>query len=183
MRKARFDAEYLQHIHQSVSLDPVIYEQRELSLVGLHTRFFSVDSEKNNLARKLPKLWQQMLDRLHEVPHVVGETGYGLIRQTPAQTDELDYFAVFEVSKVEALPPGMVHVTLPAAQYAKFTHHGLPMNLNNTVNYIYSSWLVTSGFRHTYATDLEIYGPAYIPGSEQSVVNYAIPVELASVFS
>lgn len=178
LRKARFDTEYLHHIHQSVSLAPVIYQQRELSLAGLHTRFYSVDSEKNNLARKLPKLWQQMLDRLHELSHVVGETGYGLIRQTPAQTDELDYFAVFEVSKLAVLPPSMVQVTLPAAQYAKFTHLGLPTNLDHTVNYIYSSWLVTSGFRHSYATDIEIYGPEYIPGSEQSAIHYAIPVEL-----
>lgn len=177
LRKARFDAEYLQHIHQSVSLEPVIYKQRELSLVGLHTRFFSVDSEKNNLAKKLPRLWQQMLDRLPEVPNVIGGTGYGLIRQTPAQTDELDYFAVFELATPGPLPAGMVQITLPAAQYAKFTHRGLPMSLDRTVNYIYSSWLATSGFRHTYAPDLEIYGPEYIPNSEQSVIHYAIPVE------
>jgi AraC family transcriptional regulator len=176
VRKARFDEEYLRHIHQNVSLEPELYQQAELQLVGMHTRFFSVDSEKNNMARKLPALWRQFLDRLDEVPHTVGPTGYGVIRQTPAQTDELDYFAVVEVARVGPVPKGMVHLTLPAARYARFAHRGLVANLDRTVNYIYATWLGRAGLRHTYGADLEIYGPEYVPDAEQSVISYAIPV-------
>jgi AraC family transcriptional regulator len=178
LRKVRFDAEYLRHIHQSVSLDPMLYDQPELRLAGLHTRFFGVDSEKNNMSRKLPRLWQQFLERLDEIHGMVGETGYGLIRQTPAQTDELDYYASVEVTSIGAPPRGMVQATVPAARYAKFAHRGLATNLDRTVNYIYSTWLAKSGYRHTYGPDLEIYGPEYIADSEQSLIYYAIPVAI-----
>jgi AraC family transcriptional regulator len=45
-----------------------------------------------------------------------------------------------------------------------------------TVNYIYSSWLLQSGLRHTYGCDLEFYGSEYEANSEKSVIYYAIPV-------
>lgn len=175
-RKVRFDGEYLRHIHESISLEPEVYEQRELQLVGMQTRFFGVDSEKNDMARKLPGLWQQFLPRLDEVSNRIPGLCYGMLRQTPAGTDELEYYAVTEVTHAEAVPKGMVQVRLPAARYARFTHRGLVTSLDRTVNYIYSSWLARSGMRHTYAADLEFYGPEYAADSDRSVIHYAIPV-------
>lgn len=177
VRKIRFDPEYLTHINQKVSLQPRIYQQREMRLVGLHTRYFGVDSEKNNVSQKLPALWRQFLDRMHEIPNLVEGTGYGLIRQTAEQTDELDYFAVIEVQGSAPLPKGMVELTLPAAQYALFQHRGHETQLDRTVSYIYSTWLAQSGMHHTYAADLEIYGPEYVAAAEDSMIYYAIPVE------
>jgi AraC family transcriptional regulator len=57
LRKVRFDEDYLTHLHAGVSLVPEMYVQPALVLIGLKTRFFSVDSEKNNIAEKLPGLW------------------------------------------------------------------------------------------------------------------------------
>jgi len=57
----------------------------------------------------------------------------------------------------------MVSIEIPAATYAKFTHKGVVKNLNNTANYIYSSWLLQSGRPHTGGADLEIYGAEYHP--------------------
>lgn len=63
-----------------------------------------------------------------------------------------------------------------ASGTAKFTHSGQVEHLDRTVNYIYSSWLLRSGMRHTYDCDLEIYGPQYRPNSDDSLIHYAIPV-------
>ncbi len=74
----------------------------------------------------------------------------------------------------------MVVIEIPPTRYAVFTHRGDIKNINNinnTVNYIYSSWLMQSDFRHNYGADLEIYGDTYIPDSEDSVTHYAIPIE------
>ncbi len=176
LRKIQFDTEYLKHLHQGISMEPEIVAQAERLFVGVRTRYFGVDSDKNNMARKLPALWAQFLSRAHEVPHNLSDQLFGLLRQTPAMTDELEYFAVAEVASIEALPKGMVSVRLPASRYAQFTHRGPVGAIDHTINYIYSSWLARSGWRHTYGADLESYGADYDPGSDQSVIRYAIPV-------
>ena len=176
LKKVQFDTEYLKHINQNISLEPEIYTQKKLLLVGLNTRFYSVDSEKNNIAEKLPPLWQAFLSRKNEIAHIIPNTGYGVVQQTKEHTDQLDYYAAFEVETISNIPEGMVNIQIPESTYAKFTHRGPVKNINNTVNYIYSSWLLRSGVKHSYAADLEFYGAEYHPTSDESVIHYAIPV-------
>jgi AraC family transcriptional regulator len=182
VRKIRFDAEYLSHIHANVSLEPELYLQPEMNLIGMSTRFFSVDSEKNNIADKLPGLWSAFLARLGEIQYRIQGCCYGVVQQTPEKTDELEYLAGVAVTDARArsIPPGMRHLCVRASRYAKFAHRGEVQKVDQTVNYIYSSWLARSGMRHTYAADLEFYGPQYHPDSEQSVIHYAIPVTSAT---
>jgi AraC family transcriptional regulator len=176
LKKIEFNSEYLKHIHQSVSLEPEIYTQERLLLVGMKTQFYSVDSEKNNIADKLPALWDDFLPRMNDINHGIEGVAYGVIQQTKENTDLLEYYAVREVTKFDELPTGMVSLEIPKSTYAKFMHKGDIKNINNTVNYIYSSWLLQSDKRHSYAPDLEIYDDAYIPNSDDSIIHYAIPI-------
>ncbi len=176
LKKVQFDSEYLEHINQNVSLTPEIYTQKKMQLVGLKTNFYSVDSEKNNIGKKLPPLWDAFISRIDEVKNVVPGACYGIIQQTKAKTDLLEYYAAIEVTKVGTLPKDMVSVEIPSSTYAKFTHQGEVKNIDKTVNYIYSSWLIQSGKRHTYSADLEIYGADYDP-SPNGKIHYAIPIE------
>ncbi len=177
LKKIEFNIEYLRHINQNVSLSPEIYIQKKMLLVGVQTQFYSVDSEKNNIAEKLPSLWHEFSPRMGEIKNRVTNTAYGVIQQTQDKTDLLEYYAVCEVSKIDVLPTGMVCIEIPVSRYAKFTHKGDTKNIDNTVNYIYSSWLMQSSERHSYGADMEIYGREYDPESEDSVVYYAIPIE------
>ena len=177
LRKARFDADYLRHIHKNLSLEPELYIQRAMSLIGLKTRFYGIDSEKSNFARKLPSLWAAFLPRIAEIPRVVPGVGFGVIRQTPERNDQLEYFAVVEVTPGTPPPLGMVILDLPATRYARFAHRGHVTQVDKTVSYIYSSWLLRSGMLHTYGCDLEIYDDRYLPDSNDSLIHYAIPVD------
>jgi len=177
LKKVQFDAEYLKHINVNISLVPDIYIQKEMQLVGLKTCFYSVDSEKNNIGEKLPPLWQAFLQRMGEIENIIPGNCYGVVQQTNAKSEQLQYYAAIEVSEVGILPEKMDCIKIPSATYAKFTHQGNAKKINNTVNYIYSSWLIQSGKRHSYAADLEIYGAEYHPESDQSVMHYAIPVK------
>jgi AraC family transcriptional regulator len=174
--KARFDEGYLRHIHANVSLRPELYDQRELRLVGMSTRFFGADSEKSNFARKLPALWGAFLPRIGELDRADPGVGYGVIRPSLERSDELEYFAAAEVRARASVPAGMVVLDLPAAHYARFAHRGPISQLDRTLNYVYSSWLLTSGMRHTGGYDLELYDARYRPDSEESMIYYAIPV-------
>jgi AraC family transcriptional regulator len=179
MRKVRFDADYLGHIHTNLTLEPEIYEQTTLQLIGMRTRLFGIDSEKNNMAAKLPQLWDAFLPHLDNIPHRIPGGCYGVVQQTESHTDELEYWAVAPVAQMGELPQDLLSLHVPAARYARFAHTGFVSNLNMTVNYIYSSWLLQSGLRHTYGCDLEFYGSEYEANSEKSVIYYAIPVALA----
>ncbi len=178
MRKIRFDTDYLGHIQSNLTLEPEIYEQPELKLVGMCTRFFGIDSEKNNVADKLPQLWDNFLPHLDQISHRLSDGCYGVVRQTATNSDKLEYWAVAPVSQINVLPPGLLSLRVPPARYARFAHKGFVSNVNMTVNYIYSSWLLRSGMRHTYGCDLEFYGSEYEANSEKSVIYYSIPVAL-----
>jgi len=177
LKKVKFDTEYLKHIHSNISLKPEIYTQNRMRLVGMRTEFYGIDSEKNNMADKLPSLWNEFLPRMVEIKDSISGFAYGVIQQTKEESDLLEYYAVVEVTNNTVLPVGMVNLEIPKTKYAKFTHKGNVKNINNTVNYIYSSWLMQSNELHTYAPDVEIYGSEYIPDSDDSIVYYSIPIE------
>jgi AraC family transcriptional regulator len=175
-RKARFDESYLRHIHSNVSLQPTLYQQRKLRLVGMTTQFFGADSDKSNFVRKLPALWDAFIPRIRELNRVDDGVAYGVIRPTLEGTDELEYLAAVEVNAAALVPPAMSLLELPSAHYAKFAHRGPVSALDRTLNYVYSSWLLTSAMQHTYGYDLEIYDARYVPNAEESLIHYAIPV-------
>lgn len=189
LKKIVFDSQYLTHINQNLSLEPEIVTKQQRHFIGMTTDFYSVDSEKNNIGEKLPSLWDDFLPRMEEINHLIEGIGYGIIQQplkdslesTTSSEPCLIYSAVVEVSEIGEIPLGMISITLPETTYALFRHKGKPMEVNNTVNYIYSSWLMQSGkkhsYRHNYQADIEIYGEKYIPDSDESVIYYAIPIE------
>lgn len=114
---------------------------------------------------------------MDEIKDAVLGYAYGVIQQTKEQSDLLEYFAVVEVMHDNELPTGMVNLIVPETKYAKFTHKGKVEIINNTVNYIYSSWLMQSNELHTYGADIEVYGDDFIPDSDDSIIHYLIPIK------
>ena len=177
LKKLEFNSEYLTHINSSISLEPEIVSNKIRRFVGLNTVFYSVDSDKNNIGKKLPPLWDDFLGRMIEVENPISGTCYGLVRQIKDSSDQLEYYAAVEVDEIELVPKGMVSVDIPASQYAIFTHRGEVKSIDTTVNYIYSSWLLKSAWQHASGPDLEIYDHKYDSASVNSVMYYAIPIE------
>lgn len=189
LHKVEFNEAYLKHINQNISLSPEIKQYNKLLLVGLETSFYGVDSEKNNIGEKLPPLWARFLSRREEIENPISGPNYGVVIQPLSNTDtrrndedmnkdpeKLRYLAAIAVSGDTTPPVKMTRFEIAPATYAEFRHKGDPVHINDTVNYIYSTWLSSSGFRHTGGPDLEIYGSGYIEGSESSLMHYAIPV-------
>ena|SRR6478609_5870339 len=75
LRKVRVDEDYLCHLHGGVSLEPDVSVQPARFMVGLSTRFFGSDSEKNNFGAKLPKLRGAFMPRLPEIAREQAPTG------------------------------------------------------------------------------------------------------------
>ena len=176
VKKIQFDEDYLRQLHRNVSLTPDIGLRPSMQMVGVLTHFYGADSDKDNLAQKLPPLWGSFIPRLGEIPHTVSGVCYGVVSQTASTSDLLQYHAAIEVSQAGPLPAGMVRFELPATHYATFEHRGPVGMVNSTVNYIYANWLAGSEQRHSGGADLEIYGSAYDPASDTSVMHYAVPL-------
>ena len=177
MRRVRIDEQYLQHINTSLSRKPDIQHFDDCLYVGLQTTFYGSDSEKNNLADKLLSLWDSFLPRMHEISNAVPDIGYGLVEQTASSAELLNYYSVMQVKTSAVVPKDMVDVSIAAGQYAVFEHEGDPLLLDETVNYIYGTWLTQSDYVHRGTADIEIYGEAYIPDSADSIVHYALPIQ------
>lgn len=171
--KVKIDQAYLVHVAQNVTGEPVLEEREPLPVVGLRTSFYGLDSDKNNLAARIPALWDAFTARMDEL---AGERDvyFGLIR-CETDSDALQYLACGDL--VDPAPGDMAVDIVPAGRWAVFEHRGAPEGLDNTVNFIYSTWLPSNrSWRHSYGPDLEIYGPGWQPACEQSVMHYAIPV-------
>lgn len=177
LHKPQFDIHYLENLKDNVSLEPRIYKTNERKFVGMQTDIIGYESEKNNIADKLGPLWNDFIPHLGNINNTVPEIYYGLINQT--EDGLLSYMACIEVTKISNVPMNMTSLILPPQQYAEFEHKGFVDvdTINNTINYIYSSWLLRSDLRHTFAPDIEIYGEDFKMGSDESLIHYAIPVE------
>lgn len=172
--KVRIDEVYLDHVQRGVSRAPTLIERAPVRVVGLPTDFFGIDSDKNNMAGRIPPLWAAFLPRLPELGRAGRTACYGVIRTTP-DSEALSYLACADGAG--PVPAGMVETEIPGGTWAVFEHRGPTALLDHTVNYVYSTWLAGSrAWRHTCGPDLEIYDERWHPTSEDSVVGYAIPV-------
>lgn len=176
VNKVQFDSDYLQHITANTLMEPRIEQLDAMVMVGAQTRFYGTGSDRNNIAEQIPPLWEAFLPRSDEITNIIEGTGYGVIAQEDSDSERLIYQAAWPVSEVGDIPNGMVELDVEASTYAIFSHRGDADKLDHTVNYAYSTWLTQSGYRHTGAPDLEIFGAEFDPTGPDSVIHYAIPV-------
>ena len=175
-KKVSIDAAYLAHLRTGVVLEPAFQSAPARLYIGLPTLFYGECSDKNDMAKRIPPLWDAFLPRLGEIGHTIPGVCYGIVDQDRDDAERLSYCSAIEVGSPVAMPSGMVSVAIAPQTYAVFRHIGAVTALDNTVNYIYSNWLLNTGWRHAQSPDLEMYGEEYDPSSASCVTYYAIPV-------
>lgn len=176
LRKAQFSREYLENLNTNLAMTPEVKSLEAQTLVGMSSEYFGTGSEKNNIAAKIPALWAEFLPHLADIPGRIVGVCYGVIAQT-LDEDRLTYTAAAPVYRSTSMPAPaapMRSVDLAASEYAVFEHRGPVSQLDHTVNYAYSTWLLASGRKHSGGPDLEIYGAEYHPTSADSVIHYAL---------
>ena len=176
LKRAPIDGAYLEHLDSGgLSIEPVIEERDETRFVGVSTQFDGGDRQRNTLGDDIEDLWVRFLPVAGSIPEQVDGPYYGVIHDAGERSDGLGYLASV-ASTVEEAPSGLGLVVVPPGRWAVFAHHGLPSDIDHTVNYIYGSWLVRSPDDHAGGPDLEIYGADWKHASADSVIHYAIPL-------
>lgn len=136
-------------------MEPRIVTKPAFTIVGLPFIGFitAAPYEGGNENNEIGKVWDQVNARFSEIQHVCGPA-YGLCFGMPNDREPW-YIAGFEVSQVEALPAGMMSMTVPAQKYAAF-----PCTLATigaTYRYITEEWQSRTGHEHAAAPDFELY--------------------------
>jgi AraC family transcriptional regulator len=129
-----------------------------------------------NESNEIPQLWQALMPRAGEIKNLVeNAAAYGVSANMDMETGEFDYFAGFEVSSAQNLPPGMVAFKVPGGRYAVFPTT-LPQ-IGETYQNIFKTWLPEAGLQATGAPDFELYDEQFNAQDPSSVLYLYIPIE------
>jgi AraC family transcriptional regulator len=177
--KLRIDENYLNHLFKGVNMKPEVKEQSEKYLVGIGVQFVGVFAEGGKQEVAVSKLWGRFKSRVNEIKNRIGNEYIGVVDCYPTdeenESDEnLVYFACVEVDSFTDIPDGMRPVVIPKSEFAEFKHEGAPNDIDQTLRYIYGSWLPKSGFKRANGPDLEVLGADM---KQKSELTYLIPVK------
>jgi AraC family transcriptional regulator len=157
------------------ALEPPRFEFRKpLRLAGLR-RHIGSDSLGD-----ITRVWQQFRERRAQLTGAAGLTAYGVVIHS-AQGAGVDYLAAVEVDSLAPVPAGFEVISIPAHQYAIFTHRGAVLTLKHTMMAIWNRWLPTSGrvLAHPEAESpdmIEYYGEDFDPDTGLGSIEVWLPV-------
>ena len=168
--------------HLEAIMQPKFVHLPEMKMVGLGTKFISAQSPDKNNMKTIPALWGQFISQMSRIANRTGDACYGLVEGLPegagkSHPDEMFYIACAEVSKIDSMPSDMIQRVVPAGKYASFTHKGKLDGLEQTMTYIYRSWLTKSGVELRKTPHLELYDQRFVPGSDKSEFNILLPIQ------
>jgi AraC family transcriptional regulator len=161
-------------------MEPYYKSIPEMKIVGCRGKFISVLSPDKNNMEVIPALWQKFMPNLHKIKNAKSTVNLGVCYEVPknelTRSDECMYMAATEVTSFEDVPEGMETFTIPAGEYAVFTHKGPLEDFEKTMGFIYGSWLPTSGKKIRHAPDLEWYDQRFKLNEADSEIDVYIPV-------
>jgi AraC family transcriptional regulator len=181
LHKPKITRSYLNHLYTNITMKPVIKKFPKTKVIGLSARFIAGISPETNNLQVIPPLWKTFMARGHEIAERSSSASYGVIvclkeSDKKSHPDEMLYLAGVPV-KASAKPPrGMTELTIPAGDYAVFTHRGAVEDIRHTLNYIYGSWLPKSGRTLRDVPHIEVYDECFKHGQKDSEFDVGIPV-------
>ena len=138
-------------------------------------------SQKMSLTEdKTGELWGRFMPKRMQVQNSIGEDLYSMqVYDELVDYDTYDPSTVFEkralieVENSENPPEGMEAYTLQGGKYAVFDHKGPIDTFQVTLDYIFKTWLPSSGFEIDHREHFEILGEKYLgpfdPNTEEEV--------------
>jgi len=173
-RQERLNAESLYFIQggiamQSQTLQPKFVEKEGFQVIGM--RYFGA-----NQNGEIPKLWDDFCPQMKNVPNVCQPDVAVGVCSNMNDDGEFEYVAALIVDSVDEVPENMVARTVPAQNYAVFTHKGKLDTLQKTYQEIYCNWLPNSEFEYHKGPDFEWYDHRFDPHSDESEFDIYVPV-------
>ena len=155
-------------------IQPQIMQLPELKLAGL-------DAEMSIETFDPASLWRRFRPRVAEVSGRSSAELISLSIYPPTYFEQFDASAKFtkwaavQTNDLDAVPADLRTLAVPAGQYAVFQYQG-PSGDSSIFEYIYTSWLPTSGYRLDDRPHFEIFGENYDPRDPNAEEDIYIPI-------
>ena len=153
-----------------VPLGPEFRIREAFKVAGL-----AMDFDQESKAQ-IPELWTRFSPSIGTVPGQRGFTTYGVCIPTDPATGNFRYIASVEVDATDGLPEELTGYEVPACKYAVFTHQGSLDHLQETVGYIFGTWLPESEYELTGTADFELYDGRFNPHTGSGEFEIWIPI-------
>lgn len=154
----------------AVKLDPPRFEQgSELRIAGLSATY-TLETRKN-----IPAQWERFMRFENTIPGRVGEASYGVASNFDGDAC-FDYLCGVEVDETNELPDGLTRIRVPAQRYAVFTYRGHVSGIESAFEYIWGTWLPTSGCHAVKTPCVECYSKDFDPQANRGAVEFWIPI-------
>lgn len=133
-------------------MEPTIKHLDSFNLIGV----VYYGDNKND---EIPAFWEKHFGIIDGLPERVSIDCYGFCFHTSdyIESGKFHYMPAVEVSSLENIPLAGVGKTVPAHEYAIFTHKGSPDTLKATYDYIYGTWFPNQRYEKNEAFDFELY--------------------------
>ncbi|WP_444895369.1 AraC family transcriptional regulator [Microbulbifer sp. SSSA005] len=170
--KDQFSPHMLHFLQNELSMEPQIISRPAMQLVGVAQEY-----DHENLS--LPKLWSAFRPYRDKIPNRISDESFGIYECYEEADDEIQfkYVCCAPVADLTQVPEGMVARELPEQLYAKFVHRGSITTLEQTLKYIWGSWLPKSNYDYIERPDFELYPPRYQVTSPTAEMFLHIPVK------
>lgn len=154
--KKGLNPDMLQHIANSITLEPEIVNVEETKVAGIR-------GDVTLKGNSLPHLWKQFHRIRATIPHTVPDRRDFCICETGQTTFTEGGDAIYsemigtEIDCFEDMPYSVVKKTVGPGKYAVFTHLGSLFNLEKTYDYIWGTWLLSTKEELDNREDFELY--------------------------
>lgn len=162
------DMDFLQH---GITMEPEIVEQPAMKIVGIATQYDDGDLS-------LPKLWSAFRPYRDSIPNRVGSDFFGIYECYEEDDDNTRfvYICSAQVENFDDVPDGLITRELDAQTYARFTHTGPIARLEDTLRYIWGSWLPKSDYQYANKPDFELLPAGFNDADPNNKIYLNIPV-------
>jgi AraC family transcriptional regulator len=173
----RIDELFLIHCAEVITMEPKIVKREAIRMIGI--MYYG-----DNKNWEIPKIWEEFMPLMKKIPNCLPvQEAFGLCFYTESFSKNglFYYLAALPVSSLEEIPMELVGKTLPASEYAVFTHKG-PLagktkNIKDTYAYAYGTWLPNSPYMNPFAFDFEYYDERYKGNDNpESEIDVYIPI-------
>jgi AraC family transcriptional regulator len=158
-------------------MQPKIVSRTEIKLIGIRTTMSFATIHQT------ASLWQRFMPRRKEIQNNLNADFYSVEKYSPNYFDqfnpsaEFEKWAAIEVSDFNQIPNGMQSIVVPSGLYAVFIHKGPPGDAPRTYQYIFNTWLPTSGYIVDDRPHMAVMGAGYRNNDPDSVEDIWIPVK------
>lgn len=129
-------------------------------------------------------LWKEFMPRRNEIRNAFNSGNYsiqiyprGVEMSSFTPHTPFEKWAAVEVREFHEIPEGMEIISIPAGQYAVFLHKGITATFPQTMRYIFSDWLPSSGFLLDDRPHFEFMDERYLgPMNSKSEEEVWIPI-------